>query len=50
VGITDRHLADIRGKISNLKRLERVLGKLATACEANEPPRCLLPETLSKGS
>jgi MerR family transcriptional regulator, mercuric resistance operon regulatory protein len=49
-GITERHLADIRGKISDLKRLERVLGKLATACEANELPQCPLLETLSKGS
>ena len=49
-GITERHLADIRGKISDLKRLERVLGRLATACEANELPQCPLLETLSKGS
>ena len=49
-GITERHLADIRGKISDLKRLERVLGRLATACEANELPHCPLLETLSKGS
>ena len=48
-GITERHLADIRGKISDLKRLERVLGKLASACEANEDPERFL-ETLSKGS
>lgn len=47
--ITDRHLADIRGKISDLKRLERVLGRLARACEANELPLCPLLETLSKG-
>lgn len=49
-GITERHLADIRGKITDLKRLERVLGRLATACEANELPLCPLLETLSKGS
>ena len=48
--ITEGHLADIRGKISDLKRLERVLGRLATACEANELPQCPLLETLSKGS
>jgi MerR family mercuric resistance operon transcriptional regulator len=47
--ITERHLADIRGKITDLKRLERVLGRLATACEANELPQCPLLETLSKG-
>ena len=48
--ITEHHLADIRGKITDLKRLERVLGRLATACEANEMPQCPLLETLSKGS
>jgi MerR family mercuric resistance operon transcriptional regulator len=47
--ITEHHLADIRGKITDLKRLERELGRLATACEANEMPRCPLLETLSKG-
>lgn len=46
-GITERHLADIRGKISDLKRLERVLGRLAAACGANELPQCPLLETLS---
>ena len=48
--ITEHHLADIRGKITDLKRLERVLGRLATACEANELPQCPLLETLAKGS
>ena len=48
-GITERHLADIRGKITDLRRLKRVLGRLATACEANELPQCPLLETLSKG-
>ena len=48
--ITKQHLTDIRGKISDLKRLERVLGKLATDCEANTLPRCPLLETLSRSS
>jgi MerR family mercuric resistance operon transcriptional regulator len=46
--ITDHHLSDIRGKISDLKRLERVLCKLATACETNKLPQCPLLEALSK--
>lgn len=49
-GIAERHLADIRGKISDLKRLERVLARLAMACEANELPRCPLLENLSNCS
>ena len=48
--ITEHHLADIRGKISDLKRLERVLGRLSASCEANEMPQCPLLKTLSKGS
>lgn len=47
-GITERHLADIRGKITDLKRLERVLGHLSAACLANELPQCPLLEALSK--
>jgi MerR family mercuric resistance operon transcriptional regulator len=46
--ITEQHLADIRGKITDLKRLERVLGRMAKACEENELPQCPLLETLSK--
>jgi len=45
--ITEHHLADIRSKISDLKRLERVLGRLAKSCEANEMPQCPLLEALS---
>ena len=46
-GITEHHLADIRGKISDLKKLERVLGGLAKACDANQLPKCPLLEVLS---
>jgi MerR family mercuric resistance operon transcriptional regulator len=48
--ITERHVADIRGKISDLKRLERALGNLARACEANERLGCPLLETLAGGN
>lgn len=45
--ITERHLDDIRGKVADLKRLERVLGKLARDCAENALPQCPLLETLS---
>ena len=48
--ITERHLDDIRGKVADLKRLERVLGKLARDCAANELPQCPLLEALSHAS
>ncbi len=48
--IIDLHLDDIRGKVADLKKLERVLGKFATACAANELPQCPLLGALSKGS
>jgi MerR family mercuric resistance operon transcriptional regulator len=47
--ITEHHLAAIRGKIADLKRLERVLSRLATACAANQLPQCPLLEALSIG-
>lgn len=47
--ITDHHLADIRGKLADLKKLERVLGRLATACAENVLPQCPLLEALSDG-
>lgn len=47
--ITERHLEDIRGKISDLKKLERALGALAQSCEANKLSPCPLLETLWKG-
>ena len=47
-GITLRHLGDIRGKIADLKRLERVLVRMAQACEANRLPECPILEALSR--
>ena len=46
--ITMRHLADVRGKIADLKRLERVLGSMAKSCEANQLLECPILETLSR--
>ncbi len=46
--ITLRHLADIRGKIADLKKLERVLTGMAKACEENQVRECPILNTLSK--
>ena len=46
--ITVSHLAEIRGKIADLKKLERVLLQMATLCEGNRLPKCPILETLSR--
>lgn len=42
------HLAEIRGKIADLKKLERALAGMAKACDGNELRTCPILETLSK--
>ena len=44
--ITERHLADIRGKIADLKKLSRVLSNLTENCEADAQALCPILETL----
>lgn len=46
--ITLGHLADVRGKIADLKKLERLLSRMANACEANQLPQCPILDTLSR--
>jgi Hg(II)-responsive transcriptional regulator len=43
--ITVRHLGSIRGKIADLKKLERVLAALAEACDANQRRECPVLDT-----
>lgn len=45
--ITLGHLADIRGKIADLRNLERALSRMTKACEANRLSACPILETLS---
>jgi MerR family mercuric resistance operon transcriptional regulator len=42
------HLADIRHKIADLRRLERVLADLAARCTGKAVPDCPLVEALSR--
>ena len=37
---TERHLADVRAKIADLRRIERVLAATAAQCTGNEVPDC----------
>jgi MerR family mercuric resistance operon transcriptional regulator len=41
------HLADVRGRIADLKRMERVLSRLVRACAKGELPNCPLLEALA---
>jgi len=42
------HLAEVRAKISDLRRIERVLVTLVTACARGTMPACPLLETLAQ--
>lgn len=43
---TERHLADVRAKIADLKRIERVLSATAARCSGEDVPDCPVLETL----
>ena len=49
-GLTEQHVADIRRKIKDLRRLERVLRDLASRCHGNEVPDCPILEALEERS
>lgn len=44
---TERHLADVRAKIADLKRIERVLAVTAAKCTGNEVPDCPVLDALT---
>lgn len=46
---TERHLADVRAKIADLKRIEAVLAKTAARCSGDRVPQCAVLETLARG-
>jgi len=45
--LTEGHIADVRQKIRDLRKLERVLSDLAGRCRPNKVPECPILETLS---
>jgi MerR family transcriptional regulator, mercuric resistance operon regulatory protein len=47
--LTEQHIADIRGKIRDLRRLNRVLSELARKCRGMTAPDCPILDVLGKG-
>lgn len=44
---TELHLEDVRGKIADLKRIERVLAETAAQCSGQDVPDCPILEALA---
>jgi MerR family mercuric resistance operon transcriptional regulator len=44
---TERHLADVRAKITDLKRIEKVLATTAAQCSGEDVPECPVLEALA---
>lgn len=45
--LTERHLADVRGKIADLKRIEKVLAATAARCSGEQVPECPVLDALA---
>jgi MerR family mercuric resistance operon transcriptional regulator len=45
-----RHAADVRAKIDDLRRIERVLTDAASRCQGASAPRCPVVEALALGA
>lgn len=48
--MTDAHVTDIRRKVKDLRKLERVLTQLSAQCCGDAVPDCPILDALSKGS
>jgi len=44
---TEKHLVDVRGKIADLRRIERVLATTAASCSGDDVPECPVLEALA---
>ena len=44
---TERHLADVRAKIADLRRIERVLATTASLCSGEDVPECPVLDALT---
>lgn len=44
---TEKHLADVRAKIADLRRVERVLATTAASCSGDDVPECPVLEALA---
>lgn len=45
--LTEGHLADVRAKIADLRRIERVLATTAAQCSGEDVPECPILEALA---
>jgi len=45
-GITEQHIAEIRQRVKDLKRLERVLSEMVAHCSGGEMPDCPILDAL----
>lgn len=45
---TEHHLADVRAKIADLRRIEEVLSTTAARCSGEDVPECAVLEALEK--
>lgn len=43
---TERHLADVRAKLADLKRIEKVLAQTASQCSGEQVPACPVLDAL----
>jgi MerR family mercuric resistance operon transcriptional regulator len=46
-GITEKHIADIRRKVDELKRLERALSAMVTQCRGDDTSDCPILDALA---
>lgn len=44
---TEHHLADVRAKIADLKRIEAILARTAAQCSGDAAPKCPILEALA---
>jgi MerR family mercuric resistance operon transcriptional regulator len=44
---TDKHLADVRAKIADLRRIERVLARTVASCSGEDVPECPVLDALA---
>lgn len=44
---TERHLADVRAKIADLRRIEKALAQTASKCSGEDVPECPVLEALA---
>src|SRR3546814_19757925 len=47
---TEKHLADVRAKIADLRRIERVLATTAASCSGDDVPECPVLEALARSA